>query len=129
MFVSLLLACVLFDGLKRNEQIQRIIHPAPQQIWTAAPFVRIRASREPDGEHSRLFRLAQIQMADAPMTRPRCALGRVVASGVDTEAMKRTAWLRDRILFVRMDDDRLTINDLAALWDIGARLYPAKGKE
>lgn len=63
------------------------------------------------------------------MTRPRCALGRVVASGVDTETLKRTAWLRDRILVVRMDDDRLTINDLAALWDIGARLYPAKGKE
>lgn len=63
------------------------------------------------------------------VTRPRCALGRVVASGVDTEAMKRTAWLRDRILVVRMDDDRLTINDLAALWNIGARLYPAKGKE
>lgn len=63
------------------------------------------------------------------MTRPRCALGRVVASGVDTEAMKRTAWLRDRILVVRMDDDRLTINDLAALWDIGARLYPAKGQK
>ena len=68
-------------------------------------------------------------MADAPMTRPRCALGRVVASGVDTEALKRTAWLRDRILVVRMDDDRLTINDLAALWDIGARLYPAKGSK
>ena len=63
------------------------------------------------------------------MTRPRCALGRVVASGVDTETMKRTAWLRDRILVVRMDDDRLTINDLAALWDIGARLYPAKGQK
>lgn len=63
------------------------------------------------------------------VTRPRCALGRVVASGVDTETMKRTAWLRDRILVVRMDDDRLTINDLAALWDIGARLYPAKGSK
>lgn len=63
------------------------------------------------------------------MTHPRCALGRVIPSGMDAEQIKRDAWLRDRILVVRMDDERLTIDDLAALWEIGARLYPAKGEE
>lgn len=62
------------------------------------------------------------------MTRPRCALGRVIASGIDTEEMKRDAWLQHRILVVRMDDDRLTVDELAALWEIGNRVYPAKGK-
>ena len=58
---------------------------------------------------------------------PRCALGRVVESEHDVQAIKSDLFHRQRHLWVELDDPALT-PDLrnSAIW-LGQQLYPREG--
>lgn len=72
------------------------------------------------------------------MTRPRCALGRVVMSGDDFDFLRWQAWNDSpdgkRHFICEIDPDALSIEQMAVLMELGNKLYPPnaykrKGKQ
>lgn len=60
------------------------------------------------------------------MTRPRCALGRLIPITPDVERIKREAW-QDGWLVVHVDDDRLDFCQREEVRQIGNQLFGKKG--
>lgn len=59
--------------------------------------------------------------------RYRSPLGRMLPESVDVERIKRDGWREDKILVVRLDDDRLDFVQRQMVMEIGNRLY-GKGR-
>ena len=53
------------------------------------------------------------------MTRPQCALGRLIPSTPDVERIKRDAWHADGWLVVHVDDERLSWDQQEYVRQIG----------
>lgn len=53
------------------------------------------------------------------MTRPQCALGRLIPSTLDVERIKRDAWHADGWLVVHVDDERLSWDQQEYVRQIG----------
>ncbi len=53
------------------------------------------------------------------MTRPRCALGRLIPTTPDVERIKREAWHADGWLVVHVDDERLSWDQQEYVRQIG----------
>lgn len=53
----------------------------------------------------------------------RCALGKLIPSTIDTEAVKHDGWNDHHILVVQANDPRITWIDRQIIESIGARLY------
>ncbi len=53
------------------------------------------------------------------MTRPRCALGRLIPTTPDVERIKRDAWHADGWLVVHVDDERLSWDQQEYVRQIG----------
>lgn len=60
------------------------------------------------------------------MSRPQCALGKVVTTGQDLEAVKREGWQDQKILVVHADDKRLSWVQREFVKQIGEELYGEK---
>ena len=56
------------------------------------------------------------------MTRPQCALGRLIPSTPDVERIKRDAWHTDGWLVVHVDDERLSWDQQEYVRQIGDQL-------
>lgn len=56
------------------------------------------------------------------MTRPQCALGRLIPSTPDVERIKRDAWHADGWLVVHVADERLTWDQQEYVRQIGDKL-------
>ena len=56
------------------------------------------------------------------MTRPRCALGRLIPSTLDVERIKRDAWHADGWLVVHVDDERLSWDQQEYVRQIGDQI-------
>ena len=56
-------------------------------------------------------------------TAPRCALGKLIPSTVDTESLKHDAWTNHRILVAAIDDPRINWIERQILQTIGEKLF------
>lgn len=54
---------------------------------------------------------------------PRCALGKLIPSTVDTEELKHDAWSQHNILVVAADDPRISWIERQILKTIGEKLF------
>lgn len=53
----------------------------------------------------------------------RCPLARLIPTTPDVEKIKKEGWFRDRILVVRLDDERLDMVTRRMVEEIAKRLY------
>jgi hypothetical protein len=60
---------------------------------------------------------------------PRCALGKLIPSTVDTEKLKHDAWTSHRIIVAAIDDPRINWIERQILQTIGDKLFgrPRRG--
>jgi hypothetical protein len=56
------------------------------------------------------------------LTRPQCALGRLIPSTPDVERIKRDAWHADGWLVVHVDDERLSWDQQEYVRQIGDKI-------
>ena len=54
---------------------------------------------------------------------PRCPLGKLIPSTVDTESLKHDAWTNHRIIVASVDDPRINWIELQILQTIGDKLF------
>lgn len=59
---------------------------------------------------------------------PRCSLGKLIPSTIDTEALKHDGWNSHGILVVSPDDPRINWIERQVLETIGRRLYGIGGR-
>ena len=59
-------------------------------------------------------------------TPPRCLLGRIQPLQMDTEEIKRAAWVEQGMLVLSLRDARLRWDEAMYLKQIGDRIYGAK---
>ncbi len=52
-----------------------------------------------------------------------CALGKLIPTAMDTEAIKTRGWREDGILVIALNDQRLTSMERAIVKQIGDSLY------
>lgn len=57
---------------------------------------------------------------------PKCPLGAIQAEPMDTEAIKREAWLQEGILVISRHDVRLGWDDAQLVKNLGDKLYVRK---
>ena len=57
---------------------------------------------------------------------PRCALGKLIPSTVDTESLKHDAWTNHRILVAAIDDPRINWLEKQVLTSIAQRIYGSR---